>query len=84
MSGRRAYPADHRMSAVDRAYIRDNYFDYEHQAYVVNGRYADCGHPKAGALMGAGSPNPGGRFPGCDCYGRAHAGEIPTNQEATP
>jgi len=35
-------------------------YDYEHQAWVVNGRYEACGHP---AEMD------------CRCYGRVHAGE---------
>lgn len=35
-------------------------YDYEHQAWVENCRYLDCGHPKAMA---------------CGCYGRLHAGE---------
>ena len=68
----------HRMSDPYRAYVRKNYFDYENQAYVIDGVYVDCGHSKAGTIMGPGSPNPGGRFQGCNCYGRAHAGEVAT------
>ena len=68
----------HRMSPRDRAFVRLNYFDYKRQARVVNGVYEDCGHPPRGTLMGPGSPNPGGRFSGCTCYGRAHAGEPAT------
>lgn len=36
-------------------------FDYENQAWVVNGRYIRCGHPESMA---------------CGCYGREHAGEV--------
>ena len=41
------------------------WYDYTHQAWVVNGKYQDCGHPE--------SMN-------CDCYGRAHAGEVANTQ----
>lgn len=37
-----------------------NGFDYQRQAWVVNGIYVRCGHPDALA---------------CGCYGRDHAGE---------
>ena len=37
-----------------------NGYDYENQAWVVDGRYVRCGHP---ASMN------------CNCYGRLHAGE---------
>ena len=37
-----------------------NGYDYDKQAWVVNGRYVACGHPAALA---------------CGCYGRQHAGE---------
>ena len=37
-----------------------NGYDYENQAWVVDGRYIPCGHP---ADMD------------CGCYGRSHAGE---------
>lgn len=36
-------------------------YDYVRQAWVVEGRYAACGHQSA-----------------CRCYGRAHAGEVPS------
>jgi hypothetical protein len=35
-------------------------YDYEHQAWVKDGKYIACGHP--------GGMN-------CGCYGRLHAGE---------
>ena len=38
-----------------------NGFDYENQAWVVDGKFAACGHP---ANMR------------CGCYGREHAGEL--------
>lgn len=37
-----------------------NGFDYDRQAWVVNGRYIRCGHPETMA---------------CKCYGREHAGQ---------
>lgn len=40
--------------------ILQNGFDYQNQAWVVNGKYVACGHP---ASME------------CDCFGRLHAGE---------
>lgn len=36
------------------------YFDYDHQAWVRNGRYIRCGHSAEY---------------NCQCYGRLHAGE---------
>jgi hypothetical protein len=38
-----------------------NRYDYQRQAWIVDGRYATCGHPDSMA---------------CDCYGRLHAGEL--------
>ena len=35
-------------------------FDYINQAWLIDGSYADCAHPKAMS---------------CGCYGRAHKGE---------
>ena len=37
-------------------------FDYENQAWVVDGRYVSCGHPET---------------MDCGCFGRIHAGEAP-------
>ena len=37
-------------------------FDYENQAWVVDGRYVNCGHHET---------------INCGCYGRIHAGEAP-------
>jgi len=37
-----------------------NGYDYENQAWVINGRYVRCGHPES---------------TDCDCYGRLHDGE---------
>jgi len=37
-------------------------FDYENQAWVIDGKYQNCGHPV---------------YMDCGCYGRAHAGEPP-------
>ena len=38
---------------------KKNGYDYVHQAWVVNGRYQDCGHPNQN----------------CGCFGRIHQGE---------
>jgi len=38
-----------------------NGYDYEHQAWVLNGRYVDCGHPET---------------MDCGCYGRKHKAEL--------
>ena len=35
-------------------------YDYERQAWTVDGRYVRCGHPDS---------------MGCQCYGRVHEGE---------
>ncbi len=40
-----------------------NGFDYDNQAWVINGLYVDCGHDHN-------KPCPGG-----NCFGRTHAGE---------
>ena len=37
-----------------------NGYDYDKQAWVINGRYSPCAHPDAMK---------------CDCYGKAHQGE---------
>lgn len=37
-----------------------NGYDYERQAWVVNGRYIRCGHPET---------------MDCQCYGKKHEGE---------
>ncbi|MDY6856362.1 MAG: hypothetical protein SWO11_17015 [Thermodesulfobacteriota bacterium] len=39
-----------------------NGYDYDNQAWVMDGKYVRCGHPEA--------------MP-CDCYGRMHEGETP-------
>ena len=36
-------------------------YDYDKQVWIIDGRYADCGHS---------------RFTACKCYGRAHTGEL--------
>ena len=50
-------------------------FDYTNQAWTQDGVYLDCNHPLVGTLMGPDSPAPGEIFQGCECYGKAHAGE---------
>src|SRR6266851_8669088 len=40
-----------------------NGYDYENQAWVVDGKYVRCGHPETMK---------------CGCYGRKHEGEIAT------
>jgi hypothetical protein len=37
-----------------------NGYDYNNQAWVINGKYVDCGHPSNME---------------CGCYGRIHKGE---------
>lgn len=37
-----------------------NGYDYDNQAWVVDGKYIRCGHPDSMS---------------CGCYGRLHAGE---------
>jgi hypothetical protein len=36
-------------------------FDYDHQAWIVDGRYVRCGHPES---------------MDCNCYGKLHEGEL--------
>jgi hypothetical protein len=43
-----------------------NGFDYEHQAWVVNGKYVRCGHPEA---------------MNCGCFGKEHADELSQEKE---
>jgi hypothetical protein len=50
-------------------------FDYTNQAWTSDGVYLDCAHYPAGTILGPGGLNSGKVFQGCDCYGRAHAGE---------
>jgi hypothetical protein len=38
----------------------DTQYDYDNQAWVINGLYSDCAHPVDH---------------GCQCYGRLHQGE---------
>lgn len=42
-------------------------YDYDRQAWIVDGRYVRCGHPEA---------------MDCRCYGRLHAGEVAPAQQA--
>ena len=52
------------MSRLSRDEFQDgrliNGYDYDNQAWVLDGRYVLCGHPPDMA---------------CICYGRSHAGE---------
>lgn len=51
-----------------------NGFDYINQAWVLDGKYQDCGHPKQGEVYE--DPFEGRSvWGGCDCYGRLHSGE---------
>lgn len=64
-----------------------NGYDYNNQAWVINGVYMDCGHPQEGEALPARHDSfwQGGKeikivieasvFDGCNCYGRAHKGE---------
>lgn len=40
--------------------LAGNHYDYTHQAWLEDGKYARCGHPAEMV---------------CTCYGRIHAGE---------
>ena len=42
----------------------DVQFDYDNQAWIVNGRYQDCAHPPPAD---------------CECYGRTHKGNRAPN-----
>lgn len=42
-----------------------NGFDYQNQAWVVDGKYVKCGHPETMQ---------------CKCYGRVHEGEETTRR----
>ena len=44
-----------------------NGYDYENQAWILNGRYVRCGHPES---------------MDCGCYGRAHEGETVKTERA--
>ena len=46
---------------------RGTHYDYDNQAWVVDGRYVTCGHPQR--------PSKVYTFD-CECYGKAHAGEL--------
>lgn len=39
-------------------------YDYDNQAWIVNGKYQDCNHPES---------------MDCGCYGKEHAGEKAPN-----
>jgi hypothetical protein len=60
---------DEMSAAAQRSTPEDNNgtrFDYDRQAWIVDGRYQRCGHPDTMA---------------CDCYGRLHAGELAPKPE---
>lgn len=42
-------------------------YDYKHQAWVIDGVYSACNHPKD---------------MNCNCYGTEHAGETPEDLKA--
>lgn len=46
-------------------------YDYTNQCWIINGVIQDCNHPQAGERTILGDI-----FEGCNCYGRAHAGEV--------
>jgi hypothetical protein len=43
-------------------------YDYEKQAWVINGKYIRCGHPESMK---------------CTCYGRLHEGEETSRSKKT-
>ena len=54
-------------------------YDYDNQAWIVNGVYEDCGHAEPGTVVDPGQPGGPGGAPyvakECRCYGRLHKGE---------
>jgi hypothetical protein len=54
-------------------------YDYNNQAFIIDGVYQDCGHPQAGELTMLGEV-----WDGCNCYGRKHAGELYDPEDLTP
>jgi hypothetical protein len=73
------------MSRTSNNYYEDDRliagFDYKVQAWVMNGVYMDCGHPRKGETYRTwGEPEAPKETlrvadHDCDCYGRLHAGE---------
>lgn len=61
MRGYAGSPAQQQDTKPLPAY-RNNAYDYENQAWVVDGRYVSCDHPEDMK---------------CGCFGRIHAGESP-------
>ena len=53
------------------------FYDYDHQAWVKDGVYKDCGHPQTGERYRDGTEPvwTWRTWQGCSCYGRLHAGE---------
>ena len=55
-------------------------FNYEYQTWISpEGIVLDCNHPQAGERTILGDI-----FDGCNCYGRAHAGELFDPELPTP
>ena len=55
------------------------YFDYDRQVWVKDGVYQDCGHPQTGDIYLTVDGAHSRPFPGCQCFGRLHAGEQATS-----
>lgn len=63
------------IGSEERDTMIPTYYDYYNQAWVVDGKYAACGHPES---------------LDCNCYGKLHAGEtappdnwLPADRETT-
>lgn len=54
-------------------------FNYDFQVWILDGVIQDCGHPQAGERTMLGEI-----WDGCNCYGRAHAGELFDPEDLTP
>ena len=54
-------------------------YNYDFQCWILDGIIQDCNHPQEGELTMLGDV-----FDGCNCYGRAHAGELFDPEMLTP
>lgn len=54
-------PAGLQVPIVNIPPVSGSHYDYENQAWTLDGKYIACEHPKSMH---------------CDCYGTRHAGEI--------
>jgi len=57
---------------------REIQYDYDNQAWIIDGVYQDCNHPHDAREM-FGEQFGTGIYRVCDCYGREHKGERAPN-----